>query len=160
MTVTVEVSWNAPTPQLPPPPSGDFLPFSARLHPKVLSSRSFPQGASRSHIRGGLSLLLLAVFSVYGLCMLFVSLKPQEDLGLLPAPPWLDQNVRSTQHTSGSQIASMETPGESAGKPRFCDAPRPFSGQPHYVRLILSTPLPLSQLGTGVPQHQGQLSKC
>lgn len=68
---------------------------------------------------------------------------------IFPAPPWLDQDVRASKRTSSSQISSMETPGESAGKPRFCEAPRPSLCQPHYVRLTLSIPRPLYKLALG-----------
>lgn len=136
-----------PAPQIPPPPSADILPFSARLHPKVLSSRSFPQGASRSHIHGGLSLLLLAVFSVYGPCMLFCFPETQEDLGLLHLS--CSPMVGPECQVHPTHVWQSDRKHESARKPRFCDAPRPSSCQPHYVRLILSIPLPLSQLGTG-----------
>lgn len=68
---------------------------------------------------------------------------------IFPAPPWLDQDVRASKRTSSSQISSMETPGESAGKPRFCEAPRPSLCQPHYVRLTLSIP------GLSISWHWG-----
>ena len=146
-----------PAPQIPPPPSADILPFSARLHPKVLSSRSFPQGASSSHIHGGLSLLLLAVFSVYGPCMLFCFPETQEDLGLLHLS--CSPMVGPECQVHPTHVWQSDRKHESARKPRFCDAPRPSSCQPHYVRLICPFPcLSLSwALGSTAPGPAFQL---
>ena len=154
MTVMVEVSWNAPRPPFHPlhqPTSFPSLPDSTPKCYLLEASPREPQDLTSMEVS---ACSCWQCFLYTAPVCSFVSLKPKKTWvsSIFPAPPWLDQNVRSTQHTSGSQIASMRVP-ESPDSVMLPDLPHVS-----HTMLDSSCPFPCLSLSWALGFHSTRAS--